>query len=332
MTSTKPTLGFWVRGHQSNARRVVDWQAAFDGHCACSKINPDEEAYLSHFTYPSAFQSHHDTNGSERGYDGPCRASWLFWDIDQPYDPERARTDARRLLGSILNRYHELDEDDLLVFFSGSKGYHVGIPSATFGAPDASPEFHETAKRFALAHAERAGVAIDPLIYSKTRLFRAPNSRHAKTGLHKRRLSADELGFLALAKIRELASEPAPFDPPSPNTLSPQAVDDWQAARGLAATRAVERRAFVDANPSKLTAFARRFLRDGELDETQRAVSVFRVAAELTEFHHAHGFDALVHALVTDAARDSGLSPSEIKRQVESGIAHARRQGEGGAP
>ena len=58
-----------------------------------------------------------------------------------------ALRDARRLAGAILDRYRELDDDDLLVFLSGGKGVHVGIPTAS-GVPSPRRRFHEIAKRF----------------------------------------------------------------------------------------------------------------------------------------------------------------------------------------
>jgi hypothetical protein len=80
-----------------------------------------------------------------------------------------------------------------------------------------------------------------------------------------------------------------------------------------------------------MTAFLERFIRDGELDPDRRAVSTFRAAAELAELFEKLGFDGLAHALLAGAALDSGLSPSEVKREIECGLAHGRRQGEGGA-
>src|SRR5262249_35944806 len=151
--------------------------------------------YLSHFVFGRDFAEHLERTGSEAAYDGPCGADWLHWDIDRPGDLEHALRDARRLAGAILHRYCELDEGDLPVFLSGGKGMHVGIPTSLWG-PTPSSRFHETARRFALAIAERAGIVVDGTIYSKTRLFRAPNSRHPKTGLYKRRLDLDELMHL----------------------------------------------------------------------------------------------------------------------------------------
>jgi hypothetical protein len=108
------------------------------------------------------------------------------------------------------------------------------------------------------------------------------------------------------------------------------AAADWLEAVRLVERHIVERRAYTGGEP-RLSAFARRFIRDGEFDKDRRAVSTFRVAAELGELYRAHGFAVLVHALLTESALDSGLTPSETRRQIECGLAHAERQREGGA-
>jgi hypothetical protein len=322
-------FGFWVVGHRAGRRRLVDWRAAFAGYAVCDPdAHPEREAYLSHFIFGKDFAVHLKRDGSEKGYTGPCAADWLFWDIDRENDLTLALRDARRLVGSILDRFRELDDDDLLVFLSGGKGVHVGIPTTWHPAP--SPEFNVVAKHFCLRVAEDAKVVVDGLIYSKTRLFRAPNSRHPKTGLFKRRLSLNELTHLKTEAIVDLARQPAPFAIPGGPAHCLSAADDWAEAR-RAVERHTERVRAPHAGTVEISAFLKRFIRDGELDAEKRAVSVFRAAAELAELHDTHSFDAVVHALLTDCALDSGLSPSEAKRQIDCGLAHGRRQREGGA-
>jgi hypothetical protein len=318
--------GVRVVGHPAGRRRLVDWRVAFDAYAACDPTAQTErEAYLTHFVYGADFAEHLERSGAEKGYNGPCGAGWLFWDIDRPGDLGRALRDARRLAGSVLDRYPQLDDDALLVFLSGGKGVHVGVPTSLW-RPTPSSRFHETAKRFCRAIAERAGVAVDPLIYSKCRLFRAPNSRHPKTGLYKRRLTLEELMHLKPDAIVELARQPEPFRIPGPTAVSPTAVADWQESAGAAERRAVERRdAYRDGGP-KLTALTLDFIRDGAPDG-ERAIRLFRAAANLAEFDCSA---ELAHDLLTGPALDSGLTPSETKRQIESGLAHARQQQEGG--
>jgi hypothetical protein len=319
--------GFRVVGHWGGRRRLVDWRVAFGAYADC---DPDaaleREAYLSHFLFGEDFAESLERDGSEKGYNGPCGADWLFWDIDRPDNLALALRDARRLAGAILDRYRELDDDDLLIFLSGGKGVHVGIPTAWH--PEPSPHFNTIAKLFCLDLADAAALVIDRSIYSKTRLFRAPNSRHPKTGLFKRRLTLDELTHLKVEAVIEQARLPEPFKIPSGPALCPSAADDWTKAQRLVERQAERHRATRNGTV-ELSAFLTRFIRDGELEPDRRAVSTFRAAAELAEFYESHGFDALVHALLTEAALDSGLSPSETKRQIDCGLARGRRPKEG---
>jgi hypothetical protein len=177
--------------------------------------------------------------------------------------------------------------------------------------------------------AEEANIAVDRTIYSKCRLFRAPNSRHAKSGLFKRRLSLDELTHLKPEAVIELAQKPEPYKVPAGPALFVSAEEDWAKAHRAVARRA-QRRPMLQNGEGRLTAFRRRFIRDGELDPERRAVSTFRAAAELSELHGVLGFDALVHALLSEAALDSGLKPSEVKREIDCGLSYGRRQREGG--
>jgi hypothetical protein len=323
-----PSLGFRVVGHRAGRRRPVDWQAAFSGYADCDpRAELGREAFLSHFTFGQDFVDYLMGEGTEKGYNGPCGASWLFWDIDRPDDLALALRDARRLAGAILERYRELGDDDLLIFLSGGKGVHLGMPTTWHTEPSA--DFHTIARLFCLHLAEGAGVSVDVLIYSKTRLFRAPNSRHPKTGLFKRRLTLDELTYLKPEAVIDLARQPEPFRIPAGPAHFLSAADDWAKAR-RAVARQAERRPTPRTGEGRLSAFLRRFIRDGELEPDRRAVSIFRAAAELAELHEAVGFDALAHALLSEAALDSGLSPSEAKRQIDCGLAHGRQRGEGG--
>src|SRR5205814_1533840 len=119
----------------------------------------EREGYLSAFTYPDDFRRFLNETGSSKGYDGVCWALWLWFDIDREDDLEAALNDARRLAAGILQRYPALDEDDLLLFYSGAKGYHIGLP--TFWGPVPSVVFHRVARLFAEAFAAAAGVRID---------------------------------------------------------------------------------------------------------------------------------------------------------------------------
>jgi len=320
--------GFRVVGHLAERRRVINHASAFGAYAECDpRAELDREGYLSAFTFADDLRMQMERDGSERGFNGPCWAFWLWWDLDRPDDLGAALRDARRLTGFVLDRYRELDDDDPLIFLSGGKGTHVGIPAVWH--PEPSVGFNAVARRFCLDLAEAAGVVADAAIYSKTRLFRAPNSRHPKSGLYKRRLTLDELTKLKPEAVVELARRPEPFDIPTGPPHCLQAAEDWSKASRAVESRA-ERRAAPRSGPGRLTAFARRYIRAGELDGQVREVSTFRVAAELTEAYLNGGIDHLLLVLLEEPALDSGLTASEVKHAIEGGLAHARRQREGG--
>jgi len=314
-----PRLGFRVLGSATSRRRLVDFDAAFAAYAECDdKAEVGREAYLSAFIYGDPFRRYLAETGSTRGYDGPCAAPWLWFDLDGE-DLDATLGDARRLAVGVLHRYCTLDDDALLLFFSGSKGAHVGLPVTWEPAP--SVTFHRTARRFAEALAAAAGVSIDIGVYDKVRLFRAPNSRHPKTGLHKRRLTLDELLHLNAARVRQLATMPESFALPVVTAADPQAAADWQAALQAVEREAevrTQRRATVADGAPQLNRATLDFIRDGA-DQGDRHRLLFSAAANLAEFGCP---PALAHALLTEAALDSGLTPSDVRRQIECGLNH----------
>lgn len=332
MTRTDCPYGFRMVGPVRGTRRLVNAAAAFAAHAACDpRAEPDRECYLSAFHYGDAFREHLSAHGTTKGYGGLCWAPWLWLDIDRAGDLDLALTDTRRLLGFVLGRYPKLDDDTVLVFFSGAKGCHLGLPLTHNPAP--SPDFHRTARRLAEGLAAGAGVTIDTAIYDRVRCFRAPNSRHPKTGLHKRQLSLDEVLHLTAARISEMARGPAPFDVPTVGELIAELETDWQEAAALIG-REVEGRV-GRPHPVRLQRATTDFLRDGA-EVGERRPRLFRAAADMAELAAAHGVDALIESLLTEPALDCGVCPADVRRQIGCGIAHARRQhaagAEGGAP
>jgi hypothetical protein len=314
------TYGFRIVGACTEQRRLVDWQAAFSGYASLDeRINTNDEAYLSAFTFEDDFRIHLDSTGSTKGFNGSCGAEYLWFDIDRT-DIEAARLDAARLVSFIVERYL-LDDDGLLIFFSGSKGFHVGLP-ADLWKPPASGTFCVVARRLAEGLAASARVVIDAGVYDRVRAFRAPNSRHPKTGLHKRALSLNELTRLSVERIRELAREPMPFDRPTVSAQIDQAGTDWQdaAQRVEKETEAIRERRSTGNGSGKLNRSTLNFIRDGA-GPGDRHRLLFSAAANLAEFSSVN---ELTHALLTEAALDSGLSPSETRRQIECGLNHTK--------
>jgi hypothetical protein len=322
-----PHIGFRVVGTVWTRRIVVDHAAAFAGYAdADPRAGIDREGYLSAFRFTSAFRDYFVGNGcSERGYAGVSWADWLWFDVDRD-DLQRALDDTRRLAATILDRYRELD-DDLMAFYSGRKGFHLGIPTCPW-QPAPCARFHLYARCFCERIADAAGVRIDDGVYTLTRLFRAPNTRHPKTGLHKRRLEIDALMGLNLDGIQRLARRPEPFELPTPTAISEPAAADWRDAMTAVSQQAeakAERRAAVANGTPTLNRQTLAFIHDGA-EQGDRHRLLFSAAANLAEFDCP---PALAHALLTEAGLDCGLPPADVRRQIDCGLNHTAKQRSG---
>lgn len=313
--------GFRVVGPTWEARRLVDAAAALSAHCDCDpKAELHKECYLSAFQFGADFESHLKATGSTAEFNGVCWAPYLWFDIDRA-DVAIALTDARRLATTVDERYR-LADGDLLAFYSGSKGFHIGLPTSLW-LPRPAATFHKIARRFAERLAELAGVAIDTGVYDKVRLFRAPNSRHPKSGLYKRHLPLDLLMNMSIGGIRELATEPSPFDLSAPPATNDQAIADWNDAQAdiekqseANAVRRAERHGSPRLNRATVD-----IIRTGAVANGDRHRMLFSAAANLGEFDCP---PLLAHALLSEAGLDSGLPPKEVYRQIECGLAHGR--------
>lgn len=309
--------GYRIVDDTTNDRRLINWGAAFVAHAQCDdRAEVNRECYLSAFEFGDDFRDYLTTRRTTKDFNGPCWASWLWWDIDRAGDFERATLDARRLVVAITERF-SIDGDDVLVFASGGKGFHIGIPTALW-QPAPSNEFHRTAKQFAERIAATASVSVDGGIYDKVRAFRAPNSRHPKTGRHKRRFEVDELMHVSADGLLRRAERPLAFELPATPATSQQAVDDWQAATEAVQRNAESAKLRRVQDGATLNRQTLNFLRDGATVGDRHRL-LFSSAANLAEFGCP---PALAHALLTEPALDSGLTPSEVRRQIDCGLDH----------
>jgi len=316
------SYGFRILGDCSGRRRLIDHAAAFAAYARCdARAEVDCEAYLSAFTFGADFREHLARTDTTKGFSGVCSAPLLWFDIDRPDALPKAQSDAGRLAAALVERYG-IAADALLLFFSGSKGFHVGLPCALW-TPAASADFHRIARRVCEALAQDVGVEIDTGIYDKVRAFRAPNSRHPKTGLHKRWLTLRDLLHLDLAAILAQAKAPAPFEIPAIEPAdgdADRAAADWQdaAAQVCQQAEAQAKRRMGGDGAATLNRLTLDFVRDGAT-VGDRARLLFSAAANLAEFGCP---PALAHALLTESALDSGLPPAEVRRQIDCGLEH----------
>jgi len=105
---------------------------------------------------------------------------------------------------------------------------------------------------------------------------------------------------------------------PEPRGASEQAAADWQAAVERVARESeakAARRAATNGAPT-LNRATLDFIRDGA-GQGDRHRLLFSAAANLAEFSCP---PALAHALLSEAGLDSGLSPKDVRRQIDCGL------------
>jgi len=309
--------GYRILGHCARERKLVDYDKAFRAYADCDDLaETHEQAFLSSFQYDEAMQERATGDSLEldtRGFKGRCWSRFVWFDIDDSVNISSALERARRLCRHLLGLYR-IDESELLPFFSGSKGFHIGLPTSLF-APKPADSFNTAVRWFAEEISATAKVGIDPAIYSKVQPLRAPNSRHSKTGLYKRFLTTQELLEVRVEAIVDRARNPLPFELPHEPGVDQRAVDDWEKA-SLQADRQAKVAIEFSSSRTDLNRATLDFICEGAT-EGERNTRLFSAAANLAEF----GCPAqLAHALLTGSARDSGLKLSEIRRTIECGL------------
>lgn len=314
------TYGYRIVGPCDRERKIVNYDRAFAAYAACDDLAQCHiEGFLSPFQYDHEIQTRIDDGIGRldvRGFDGRCWSRFVWFDIDRDGDIDAATNDARRLASSMLERYR-LDESELLVFFSGSKGFHVGLPTSLFD-PTPAVTFNVAVRTLAEGLAASVGCSIDPSIYSKVQPLRAPNSKHGKTGRHKRFVTFDELLKVKPAAIVSASAEPIEFELPDAPEIDERAVADWRTACESVNRQAEAVKTFA-GDRSELNRSTLQFIRDGA-DSGDRHRMLYSAAANLAEL----GCPVrLAHALLTEAALDSGLPPADVRRAIENGIGKA---------
>ncbi len=316
------SIGLRVVGPLTGQRRRVPWREAFAAHLACeARAQCFIESYLSVFTFDSAMVKHLAARGSPAGFEGETSADYVAFDIDRKGEIPQALADTRTLAG-VLEETFETPAAAIQVFFSGSKGFHVLLPTALW-SPTPSVDFSRVARIFAERLAGEAKVEIDSSIYSRVHMIRSPNSRHPATGLFKIPLTVAQLDSLNIDEIQKLARQPmnAAASRQDEITFCPPLGMEWRAAETTLATMNVGRAAMHPSSggTARLTRLTKAILRGEYLDEGSRHRHLYSAAANLGECGASL---ELALALLTDVGRESGLRPSDVAKQIVDG--HAR--------
>lgn len=159
-----------------NRPRVMTVQAAqqqlqrsaglSDTHISVYRYSPELAEYS---------QAH---DGSIRGYEGVCFPDELIFDIDRGAHGQQIALQDARKLAYYLHDKCDVGPHQLRYFYSGLKGFHIGMPMALFG--DVRPSVHmpQILLRIARNIAGDAGVEIDTGVYRRLAMIRVQRTQH----------------------------------------------------------------------------------------------------------------------------------------------------------
>ena len=278
-----------------------------------------QPCYLSGFTYDrDSLRTHLErTPGSVRDLRVLMSADFITFDLDGT-DEQRTLDDARKLYRFLLETYG-LEPHLLWCYFSGSKGYHICLPT-DWWTPEPAEDFNVIARTLATGICRHLGIStIDGGVFLPTQLVRAPNSLHESSGLFKRQIEHDELGRLTPGEIRGMAREPFHTMPELPEFHSVKLAADWQKAAAKAREVVVQnqRRSTSD----ELLRITRMALA-GDI-QTERHKAFYSAARNLAE----HGADmVIINELLLSKAVKTGLESNDARRQLECGWTAGRER------
>lgn len=165
------------------------------------------ERYISLFPYTKDVYRHLKIKNSVRGYSGKQYCPMVYIDIDSEQDNNTALNTTISLIQHFQNEY-SLNPDDLYIYFSGNKGFHIGILEQIFGKISPSENVPIQIKKL-VEEISFKSEYIDTSIYDSTRIFRISNSLNKKSGLYKIQLNHEELA-MGMDMIRDMSDTPRP--------------------------------------------------------------------------------------------------------------------------
>ena len=159
------------------------------------------DCYSSVFDHSNNYQRFAEERNSTAGYNGKVRFSFLAIDIDYADDLNVALDRTRNLINTLETEYN-VNLKHLCYYFSGSKGFHIEIPSWMIDEDHLpSAQYPQIFKAIAKELTEHADLSL----YQTTRLYRINNTKNSKSGLFKIELSDEEILQLSMNEIKDLA-------------------------------------------------------------------------------------------------------------------------------
>ena len=148
-----------------------------------------------------------------RNVKAPVFLPWIVLDIDVPGDMFHAHETTMSILSDMEDAGFDLDR--CFASFSGSKGFHIAIPTDHFGSPifRSSDLARECMIAFVKTFTDHR---FDPATLSPLQMLRLTGSKHTKTGRYKHTWTVNRFKGLRLDQILSASEEFAPWTYPDP--------------------------------------------------------------------------------------------------------------------
>lgn len=133
---------------------------------------------------------------------------YLDLDIDNiEEDYNKLIRDLKILIHKLVTEFH-VEQNDIQIYFSGSKGFHLIISENIFGFEPGRTLNKDLKKVAVYLKAYTLTKCIDTKIYDYKRLFRINNTINSKTGLYKVRVLYNDLINMSYDELIDYASKP----------------------------------------------------------------------------------------------------------------------------
>jgi KaiC/GvpD/RAD55 family RecA-like ATPase len=174
------------------------------------------ERYCSLFSYDESIVHHIQSTGSMSNYSAPVSIRTIWVDFDHEESLEDVLREVVKFVDYLCDKY-DLTRDQVPIYFSGGKGFHVGISSKLLGLDGVfEQELPEKIKAF-VEHITQGIKYVDYVIYNSTRIFRLPFSVNMKGDkLFKIYLPYDIASSISVQELRQQAFECRIYPMPRP--------------------------------------------------------------------------------------------------------------------
>jgi len=155
----------------------------------------------TYFSYGKDMFDYWMENNKTSGYEGKSFCRYVPIDIDSD-DLNKAKENAFNIINQ-LGCLFDVDIDCIRIFFSGSKGFHLELPSSLFGIEPCTNLPYRLKKTI-----QKLEFDVDMSMYQHNRLWRLPNTINSKTNLYKIQLKYRDLDK-SIDDIKSMAEKPS---------------------------------------------------------------------------------------------------------------------------